>query len=83
MKKLNKIIIASNNNLFSSILNDEEVKLKACHKTEEQKEQEKLELLKQKVSEDMIEEYKLIKLKKSKLSRARREYIISIVENYL
>lgn len=61
----------------------EPVKLKECHKTEEDRKQEKLQLLKQNLQASFMEEYELIKQKKSKLSRAKRDYIVREVEKHL
>ena len=52
----------------------EEVKLKECHKTEEQKELERVQKLRVGV-EYTIKEYLLIKQKKSDLPRAGRGFI--------
>lgn len=61
----------------------EQVQLKECHKTPEQKKLEVIQQLRKGLTDEMIGEYILIKRKQSKLSRTKREYIVSKIDGLI
>lgn len=69
-------------NILSSIALGEPVHKKEFDKTEEEKKVELLNSIKTVLPNGFIEEYELIQQKKSKLSRAKRDYIVREVEKH-
>lgn len=67
----------------AALMLEEAVKLKECHKTPEQKKLEAIQKLRSDMSDEMIAEYILIKRKQSKLSRAKRNYIVYKVDGLI
>lgn len=61
---------------------EEPVRLKDCHKTDEMCLVEKKQKLRAGLTSDMIQEYLLIKAKKSELPRAKRDYIAHRITMY-
>ena len=66
-----------------AIAMNEEVKLKECHKTDDQKKAEVLSKLRSRIPEGIFEEYLLIQKKKSKLSRAKRDDVVFKINRFI